>query len=104
MSDADKVIYLESLLSEVIHTLEMTQYDIEDATESHNVVMKADKFYDQMLTILHANWCPESNAKRIKFANKLNKSDPYFLTTNQQTRLTNDHWSVHWNHQTFPND
>jgi|LakMenEpi03Aug12_release.lakeMendotaPanAssembly.Ray.scaffolds.fasta_scaffold459856_2 hypothetical protein len=55
MSDADKVIYLESLLSEVIQTLEMTQYDIEDATESHNVVMKADKFYDQMLTILHAN-------------------------------------------------
>jgi hypothetical protein len=55
MSDADKVIYLESLLSEVIHTLEMTQYDIEDATESNNVVMKADKFYDEMLTILHSN-------------------------------------------------
>lgn len=55
MSDADKVIYLESLLSEVIHTLEMTQYDIDDVHESHNVMMKADKFYDEMLTILHSN-------------------------------------------------
>jgi hypothetical protein len=55
MSDADKVLHLEDLLSEVIHTLEMTQYDIEDATKSHDVVTKADKFYDQMLTILHSN-------------------------------------------------
>ncbi len=55
MSDSEKLIYLESLLSDVIHALEMTQYDIEDVHESNNVVMKADKFYCEMLNILYQN-------------------------------------------------
>jgi hypothetical protein len=54
MTDSQKVEALQELLSTVIHTLELTKYDIEDATESHNVVVKADDYFQQMINILHS--------------------------------------------------
>jgi hypothetical protein len=53
MTDAQKIEALTDLLSNVINTLELTKYDIEDATESHNVVVKADAYHQQMINILH---------------------------------------------------
>jgi uncharacterized circularly permuted ATP-grasp superfamily protein len=53
--DAQRVAALQSLLSDVIHSLEMTQYDIDDATLSHEVVVKADNYFQQMLNIIHSN-------------------------------------------------
>lgn len=53
--DAERVIALQSLLSDVIHSLEMTQYDIDDAIVSHDVVVKADNYFQQMLNIIHSN-------------------------------------------------
>ncbi len=53
MTDTQKIEALTELLSNVIHTLELTQYDIEDPTESYSVVQKADAYYQQMLDILH---------------------------------------------------
>jgi hypothetical protein len=54
MTDSQKVEALQELLSNVIHTLELTKYDIDDPTESHNVVVKADDYFQQMLHILHS--------------------------------------------------
>jgi hypothetical protein len=54
MTDSDKVLALSELMGDVIHTLEMKQYDIEDPQLSHECVTDADKFYQRMLTILHS--------------------------------------------------
>ncbi len=54
MTETNKVEQLQELLSQVIHSLEMTQYEIDDATESHNVVVQADAYYQQMIDILHS--------------------------------------------------
>jgi hypothetical protein len=54
MTDAQKVEALTELLSTVMHTLEMTKYEIEDATESHKCETEADNFHQQMLDILHS--------------------------------------------------
>ena len=53
MTDAEKLFALTELMGDVIHTLEMKQYDIEDATLSHDCVMDADKFRQRMLDILY---------------------------------------------------
>jgi hypothetical protein len=53
MTDTQKLDALVELLGEVIHTLEMKQYDIEDATLSHECVTDADKFHQRMIDILH---------------------------------------------------
>ncbi len=53
MTDAQKIEALTDLLSTVINTLELTKYDIEDVTESHNVVVKADAYHQQMIDILY---------------------------------------------------
>ncbi len=53
MTDAQKIEALTDLLSNVIHSLEMTKYEIEDVTEAANVIREADKFHQQMLDILH---------------------------------------------------
>ena len=53
MTDADKVDALTELLSNVIHSLEMTKYEIEDVTEAANVVREADNYHQQMLNILY---------------------------------------------------
>ena len=55
MTDAQKIEALTDLLSNVIHSLEMTQYEIEDVSEAANVIREADKFHQQMLDILHSN-------------------------------------------------
>ena len=54
MTDAQKIEALTDLLSNVIHSLEMTQYEIEDVSEAANVIREADKFDQQMLDILHS--------------------------------------------------
>lgn len=54
MSDAQKIEALTELLSTVMHTLEMKQYDIENPTESYKCVTEADQFHQQMLDILHS--------------------------------------------------
>jgi hypothetical protein len=54
MTDADKLFALTELMGDVIHTLEMKQYDIEDATLSHECVTDADKFHQRMIDILHS--------------------------------------------------
>lgn len=54
MTDAQKIEALTDLLGNVINTLELTKYDIQDTTESHNVEIKADSYYQQMLDILHS--------------------------------------------------
>lgn len=53
MTDAQKIEALSDLLSNVIHSLEMTQYEIEDVSEAANVVREADHYHQQMLDILH---------------------------------------------------
>ena len=53
MTDKQKIEALTDLLSNVIHTLEMKQYDIENPYLSHECVIEADKFHQQMLDILH---------------------------------------------------
>lgn len=54
MTDAQKIDALIDLCSNVIHSLEMTKYEIEDVSEAANVVREADKFHQQMLNILHS--------------------------------------------------
>ena len=54
MTDAQKIEALTDLLSNVIHTLEMKQYDIENPHQSYECVIEADKFHQQMLDILHS--------------------------------------------------
>lgn len=55
MTDAQKVDALTDLLSNVIHTLEMKQYDIEDPDLSYECVIDANKFHQRMMDILHEN-------------------------------------------------
>ena len=52
MTNEQKIEALTELLGDVIHSLEMKQYEIEDATESHKCEVEADKFHQQMLDIL----------------------------------------------------
>ena len=54
MTDAQKIEALTDLLSNVIHSLEMTKYEIEDVSEAANVVREADQYHQQMLDILHS--------------------------------------------------
>ena len=54
MTDAQKIDALSDLLSNVIHSLEMTKFEIEDVSEAANVIREADKFHQQMLDILHS--------------------------------------------------
>jgi hypothetical protein len=55
MTETQKIDALTELLSTVIHTLEMKQYEIEDATQSHQCEVEADQFHQQMIDILHSN-------------------------------------------------
>jgi hypothetical protein len=53
MTDADKLFALTEIMNDVIYTLEMKQYDIEDATLSHDCVTDADKFRQIVNDILY---------------------------------------------------
>jgi hypothetical protein len=55
MTETQKIEALTELLGNVIHTLEMKQYDIEDSTLSYECVTDADKFHQKMIDILHSN-------------------------------------------------
>lgn len=59
MTDAQKVDALTDLLSNVIHTLEMKQYDIEDPELSYECVTDANKFHQRMMDILHEDTRPD---------------------------------------------
>lgn len=54
MTDTQKVEALTELLSNVIHSLEMTRFEIEDVSEAANVVRDADHYHQQMLNILYS--------------------------------------------------
>lgn len=54
MTPEQKIEALTDLLFIVIHSLEMTQYDIENPELSYAAVQKADEYHDQMLKILHS--------------------------------------------------
>ena len=56
MTDSDKLFALTELMGDVIFTLEMKQYDIEDPNLSHECVVDADKFHQRMLDILHSEY------------------------------------------------
>jgi hypothetical protein len=55
MTDADKVLALTELLGEVMHTLELKQYLIEDPTESYKCETEADEYHQKMCDILHSD-------------------------------------------------
>jgi hypothetical protein len=44
---------LTEIMNDVIHTLELKQYDIEDIQLSYECVTDADKFRQRMIDILH---------------------------------------------------
>lgn len=54
MTDADKLFALTEIMNDVIHTLEMKQYDIEDPQLSYECVTDADKFHQRMIDILYS--------------------------------------------------
>jgi hypothetical protein len=53
MTDTQKLDALVELLNDVIHTLNLKQYEIEDATQSHQCEVEADAYHDKMIAILH---------------------------------------------------
>lgn len=55
MTDADKVLALTDLLTDVMHTLELKQYLIEDPTESYECEFQANQFHQKMCDILHSD-------------------------------------------------
>ena len=54
MTDTQKIEALAELLKDAIFTLDMKQYDIEDATLSHRCEVEADAFHQKMIEILHS--------------------------------------------------
>ena len=54
MTDEQKIEALTDLLSNVIHSLKMAQYQIEDVIDSANVGSDADHYHQQMLDILYS--------------------------------------------------
>jgi len=55
MTDADKVLALTELLGEVMNTLKMKHYLIEDPTESYECAFQANQFHQQMIEILYGD-------------------------------------------------
>ena len=55
MTNEQKIEALTDLLFNVIHSLEMTKYEIEDVSEAANVIREADHYHQQMLDILHSD-------------------------------------------------
>ena len=54
MTDSDKLFALTEIMGDVLCTLELKQYDIEDPQLSHDCVVDADKFRQRMLNILYS--------------------------------------------------
>ena len=55
MTDEDKLFALTEIMNDVLCTLELKQYDIEDPQLSHDCVVDADKFRQRMIDILYPN-------------------------------------------------
>jgi hypothetical protein len=53
MTDTQKIEALVELLGDVIHTLNMKQYEIDDATQSHQCEVESDTYHQKMIDILH---------------------------------------------------
>ncbi len=53
MTDTQKIEALTELLNNVIFTLDMKQYEIDDATLSHQCEVEADAYHQKMIDILH---------------------------------------------------
>ena len=53
MTDEEKVYALTDLLTDVMHSLEMTKFQIEDNDEAQNVIRQADNYHQQMCDILY---------------------------------------------------
>jgi hypothetical protein len=53
MTNKQKIDALTELLGEVMHTLELKQYVIDDPTESYKCETEADEYHQQMINILH---------------------------------------------------
>lgn len=53
MTDEEKVYALTDLLTDVMHSLEMTKFQIEDNDEAQNVIRQADNYHQKMCDILH---------------------------------------------------
>ena len=54
MTYSYKLFALTEIMGDLLHTLEMKQWDIEDPQLSHDCVVDADKFRQRMLNILHS--------------------------------------------------
>lgn len=55
MTDKEKIEALTELLGNVMFTLEMKQYAIEDPNKSYQCVTEADRYHQEMLDILHSD-------------------------------------------------
>jgi hypothetical protein len=53
-TNEQKIEALTDLLYDVIHTLNMKQYEIEDATQSHQCEVEADAYHQKMIDILYS--------------------------------------------------
>ena len=53
MTNEQKIDALTDLLTDVMHTLELKQYLIEDPTESYKCETEADEYHQQMINILY---------------------------------------------------
>lgn len=54
MTNEQKIDALTDLLTDVMNTLELKQYVIDDPTESYECEFQANQFHQQMIDILHS--------------------------------------------------
>ena len=55
MTDKEKLFCLTEIMNDVLCTLEMKQWDIEDPQLSHECEVEADEFNEKMLKILYSD-------------------------------------------------
>ena len=55
MTNEQKIEALIELLTDVMHTLNMKQYVIDDPTEYYKCETEADEYHQQMIDILHSD-------------------------------------------------
>ena len=53
-TNEQKIEALTDLLYDVIHTLNIKQYEIDDATQSHQCEVESDAYHQKMIDILHS--------------------------------------------------
>ena len=53
MTDEEKVYALTDLLTDVMHSLNMKQFEIQDPFESHKCEVEADNYHQKMCDILY---------------------------------------------------